>query len=276
MALDMQKKLETVGLILTKRGIINVPVMKVAEAIDISGSMSGVLARGDVQQAHDQILAVGMRFDDNGELDVFRFDDVADYVGTATPDDAGDYLLTEGIDVRGGTAYSPIVRLMTESFFKRPASATGNRSKTAIKPGAVVQEAKKPSLLSRLFGAKAEPALAPTATPKMTEVGDMPVFAFIITDGQPQSEGTTTEQQYRSIRPALLEAQKYPIYLQFVGVNSGRETFEVLRRFEKEFPNVGFVQMTGFVRSDDEFYDDVITQKFADWVKATCSQAATA
>lgn len=46
---------------------------KVALVLDISGSMGALYRKGLVQQFADRILALGCKFDDDGEIDVFLF-----------------------------------------------------------------------------------------------------------------------------------------------------------------------------------------------------------
>ena len=46
---------------------------KVCLVLDISGSMGGLYQRGLVQQFAERILALGCKFDDDGEIDVFLF-----------------------------------------------------------------------------------------------------------------------------------------------------------------------------------------------------------
>jgi stress response protein SCP2/uncharacterized protein YegL len=46
---------------------------KVCLVLDISGSMSGLYRKGLVQRFAERILALGCRFDDDGEIDVFLF-----------------------------------------------------------------------------------------------------------------------------------------------------------------------------------------------------------
>ena len=46
---------------------------KVALVLDISGSMMSLYKKGLVQQFSDRILALGCKFDDDGEIDVFLF-----------------------------------------------------------------------------------------------------------------------------------------------------------------------------------------------------------
>jgi hypothetical protein len=264
LSLVLQKeRAQKVGLILAKRGIIVVPTMKVAAVMDVSPSIEHEIRNGHCQNALDQIAGAGLRFDDDGSIDVYRLYEGADYVGSCTVDDVGSYMRTEGMSVMSGTAYSPSINLVTESFFVRPARAVGKRSSVAGQP--------KHTLASRItFGTPKPSALE-------TEVGNMPVFCFIVTDGEPQNEGRDVETQFRNIAPAIERASDYPIYLQFLGVSdNSSEQFRVLTRLAQEFPNVGFTRMSGFNRTDDEFYEAVITQKFGDWLKANVPQSATA
>lgn len=118
-AIDLQKKAENVGIILAKKGITQAPVMRVAVALDISYSMERIISSGALQNAFNQLMGVAVKFDDNGELDVFKFDTKCDYVGTSKPE-TGDYdqfVKQRGINVRGGTSYAPIVTSAMDFFF---------------------------------------------------------------------------------------------------------------------------------------------------------------
>jgi stress response protein SCP2 len=46
---------------------------RVALCLDISGSMAGLYRSGKIQQLAERILALGLRFDDDGEVDIFLF-----------------------------------------------------------------------------------------------------------------------------------------------------------------------------------------------------------
>lgn len=118
--IDLQKKSEAVGIQLAKKGINQAPTMRVGIALDISGSMSHIITSGMLQKAFNQMMGVSVQFDDNGELDVFKFDTRCEYVGTSKPE-AGDYdqyIRNNGIAARGGTSYSPIVKAARDFFFK--------------------------------------------------------------------------------------------------------------------------------------------------------------
>ncbi|SEO41610.1 VWA domain-containing protein [Trujillonella endophytica] len=80
---DLEKKLEhqapqmlslvkTAGVSLQKRGLAE-HTARVALVLDISGSMSGLFRSGAVQRLCERVLALGLRFDDDGVVDVFLF-----------------------------------------------------------------------------------------------------------------------------------------------------------------------------------------------------------
>jgi stress response protein SCP2 len=80
---DLEKKLttqapqmlslvKTAGVSLEKRGL-GEHTARVALVLDISGSMAGLYRSGAVQRLAERVLALGLRFDDDGEVDVFLF-----------------------------------------------------------------------------------------------------------------------------------------------------------------------------------------------------------
>ena len=60
------------GVSLTKRGL-GEHTARVALCLDISASMHGVFATGCVEKLVERVLALGLRFDDDGEVDVWLF-----------------------------------------------------------------------------------------------------------------------------------------------------------------------------------------------------------
>lgn len=152
MDFDLQKKAATVNNILLAKGVKTAPVLRVGAALDISGSMHGIISRGALQKAFDQLMGVSVKFDDNGELDVFKFNTRCKYVGTSKPTkgDYDKYIKNNRIEADGGTNYGPIVEESINFFFG---------------------EQKKGGFLG--FGAKSAPA------------DDTPVLMLILTDGEP-------------------------------------------------------------------------------------------
>jgi len=60
------------GVSLEKRGLAE-HTARVALVLDISGSMARLYKKGVVQRLAERVLALGLRFDDDGEVDVFLF-----------------------------------------------------------------------------------------------------------------------------------------------------------------------------------------------------------
>ncbi|SFT53745.1 Stress response protein SCP2 [Geodermatophilus amargosae] len=80
---DLEKKLattapqmlslvKTAGVSLEKRGL-DEHTARVALVLDISGSMAALYRAGAVQRLAERVLALGLRFDDDGVVDVFLF-----------------------------------------------------------------------------------------------------------------------------------------------------------------------------------------------------------
>ncbi|WP_369253075.1 VWA domain-containing protein [Geodermatophilus amargosae] len=80
---DLEKKLatsapqmlslvKTAGVSLEKRGL-GEHTARVALVLDISGSMAALYRAGAVQRLAERVLALGLRFDDDGVVDVFLF-----------------------------------------------------------------------------------------------------------------------------------------------------------------------------------------------------------
>lgn len=242
MAVDLSKRVKTAGVVLAKKGLTAPPIMRVAMALDISGSMDDEIRDGSVQNVMDQLQGVAGKFDDDGSIDIFKFDDRAEYVGLCEAADYGSFVKRQSIKARGGTAFSPFVKLITEHFF--PPQKSGG--------------------LGGLFK-------------KPTPVSDVPVLVLVITDGEPMSEGTYVDQQFARIAPALKEAGNHPIYWHFVGINNQGVEFKVLKELADALPNVGFIKMNGFNKSDEELYNEVLSEELIAWVKkAGAASTATA
>lgn len=116
-SLDLTKKVEAVGLNLQKHGITNVPKCAVKAALDISGSMSGLYSNGSVQKAFEQVLAFGMKFDDNGEVDMYAFNTRCFGLEVATERDYKNYIrenIQKKFNINEGTRYSPTFKQIVE------------------------------------------------------------------------------------------------------------------------------------------------------------------
>ncbi|MDP2341964.1 MAG: VWA domain-containing protein [Deltaproteobacteria bacterium] len=92
---------------------------RVALAIDISGSMNQMFKAGTVQRVVERILALAMKFDDNGAIDVFLFG-VNDYeVGELNEAGFFGYVDREIVAKRkleNGTKYAGVMKRIVDKY----------------------------------------------------------------------------------------------------------------------------------------------------------------
>lgn len=241
MDFDLTKKAEAFTFELAKKGIVNAPTMRVCAALDISGSMSDEIADGSLQKVLDQLGGIAIKFDDNGEIDVWKFDDRSDYVGVWTPDDYQTYVKSARISSRGGTSYSPFINDINRQMF-----SGGTKQVTVEKKG--------------FFGTK-----------KVVETQNVPgsrepVLVLVITDGEPMSD------RLDRIKDALRACSSNPIFFAFVGLSNQHTSFPTLESLNKEFTNVGFVKMR-FGAPDEELYEQIITDKLVTFLQSASVSA---
>lgn len=87
--INLMKK--TVGVILEKKKLTNV-VARVGLVLDISGSMRTLYKNGTVQKVVERILAVASKFDDDGMLDVWVYDNEYSRLKSVTESDFDNYV----------------------------------------------------------------------------------------------------------------------------------------------------------------------------------------
>ena len=82
---------KTAGVILEKKKLTNVTA-RVGLILDISGSMRTLYKNGTVQKVVERILAVASKFDDDGALDVWVYDNEFSRLKSVTERDFGNYV----------------------------------------------------------------------------------------------------------------------------------------------------------------------------------------
>lgn len=93
---------------------------KVAVVLDYSGSMDSLYRRGDMQKVLMRLMPLALKFDDNGELDVWLFTDSYKRITSLTIDNLEDYIEKVVYKSRfsmGGTSYSPVLKDVLEKYF---------------------------------------------------------------------------------------------------------------------------------------------------------------
>jgi stress response protein SCP2 len=138
---------------LEKRGL-GEHTARVALCLDISGSMHQLYRSGKMQALVERVLALGVRFDDDGEVDCFLFGQNAYEPGVVDVDNHHSYVAdTLAVHrLEGATYYGKAMELIRQ----------------------------------RYFGSS-----APRRSPHRDQ---LPVYVMFITDGQTMDEDTTREQ----------------------------------------------------------------------------------
>ncbi|MDF3835832.1 VWA domain-containing protein [Cupriavidus basilensis] len=243
--ITLEKRAAKVGIVLEKRQLAKPPTVRVGAALDISGSARDLYQSGIVQETHDRILGIALKFDDNGEVDTWTFTERFNRLPTATPDNYGsyisDYVLHADIDKWGGTKYAPVMSDIISFYFRSPAARPAGE---------------KRGFLSRLFGGASEEAAPIPAAP----ANGIPAWALFITDGQ------NPRADREQVRRLLNDSKKFPIYWSLVGVGDPSE-FGFLQELADDLPNVGFLHMETLDVPDEQLYEHLITPEFCTWVR---------
>lgn len=131
---------------------------KVALVLDISGSMGQLYRKGLVQQFADRILALGCKFDDDGEIDVFLFGKNVHHPAPMTLANARTYIrdVVEAHPLEADTCYGKAMEAVRRFYF--PDANGGER--------------------------------------KSVQSAPVPVFVMFVTDGS-TSDKSLTEKQLR-------------------------------------------------------------------------------
>lgn len=101
---------------------------KVAVVMDYSGSMSSLYRSGAVQDVLTRLMPLALRFDDNGELDVWIFDNSYHRMGSMDLSNFESYvkeeIMSKGYRM-GCTSYAPVLNDVLRKYFVEDA-ATSN------------------------------------------------------------------------------------------------------------------------------------------------------
>ncbi len=242
MTIDLRKKAEENLISLAKTAVISLDKKglggqraRVALALDISGSMTGLFTNGIVQSVCERTLGLGMNFDDNGAADVFLFG-VKDYsVGEIRKENFYEFVSREirpNYPLENGTNYAGVMQRIADEYF----------------PGAI-------GVKKGLFGLGRGKVTVKAPPPE-----EQPVYVIFVTDGN-CFDGERTAEIVR-------QTSHLGIFWQFVGV--GRENFEFLKQLDdldgRLIDNANFFQVNDLKKiSDEELYDRLLGE-FPDWL----------
>ena len=178
---DLSKKVQVT---LEKR---NAPVIKlrVGFAADVSGSAKGLYDSGLMQEITNRLQAMAIKFDDDGQLDMWAFDDKCIPLPAAISKDFNTYVHNNIMDlpnIWNGTLFTPVLDAMKAFYFGR----------TGVKG------------LFSMFTKSAAPSTDP-------------VYLVLETDGE-----NNDEELAEALISSLAEK---PVYLQLIGVGMANFKF---------------------------------------------------
>lgn len=213
-SLNLRK--ETFSISLRKNNMENV-MARVAVVMDKSGSMSSLYNKGKVQDVLERLLPIAIKFDDNGELDMWLFSTSAKRTEGITENDFYQYVEREVLgkkenDFWGGTNYAPAINDVVNKYVKE-------------------------------------------------EPSNVPCYVIFITDGENFDKDEA--------RRAIVEASKYNIFWQFVGI--GNENFKFLKSLDnmdgRVVDNANFFAINDLDNIADEKLYDMLLAEYPEWEK---------
>jgi stress response protein SCP2 len=237
--LDLTKR---AAVSLEKRGL-GEHTARVALCLDISASMDGLYRSGKIQALVERVLALGLRFDDNGQVDVFLFG-------------AGGYE-EPAVSVANHASYVP-------DMIRRRRLEAGTRYGAAMR---LIRE--------RYFGA-AGPRSQPFADTQ-------PVYVMFVTDGAPMDRKEAEEQlRFSSYEPVFWQFMAIGKSNKAVDAGESRKRGLLARIADSQFAfleqlddlpgrhldNADFFGVTDPANlSDDQLYDLLMTE-YPGWLEA--------
>lgn len=105
--------MKTAAVSLEKRGLGEARY-RVKLVLDISASMSREYRDGSVQRLAERALALATRLDDDGSVEVYLFGVKAHRRGSLSLDNVGGFVDRMGVQLEGGTHYSPVMTMLRE------------------------------------------------------------------------------------------------------------------------------------------------------------------
>jgi hypothetical protein len=221
MAIDLTKRAEKVGIILSKKQIRDIPC-QVKLAIDRSGSMNTLYRNKVVQDVVERVLAIGMNIDKDKIIDIWAFHNDSFELPSVNISNIEDFVDREIVKKisEGGTEYAPVM-------------------KDIVNSAAPVQT----GLFGKLFGKKSN--------------STDPSLAIFITDGENFDQQATEK--------VIVESQSKDLYWVLIGIGGGN--FSFIEYLGEKYPNAGYLKIDDIESiSDEDLYEDIISQEFADWV----------
>lgn len=210
--------------------------MDVVLALDVSGSMERMFKTGVVQKTLDKLFAVATLLDADKQLDVWVFDDASndlpEHMNEKNYENyVNKFIMNSNVDKWGGTFYAGVMQDIIDSYYDK--KVVGEKVEKKF-----------------LFFTNKEQVF------EYVNKSGKPVMVLFITDG---------ETSYPEKAEQIVANNTKSIYWNFIGV--GSSNFSVLKNIANKYGNAGFVKLTTLDISDEELYNNVLTQEVINFIK---------
>lgn len=110
---------EQINKICLEKKHLNNLVARVVLAVDYSGSMGCMYRSGKVQEVIEKIFPIALKFDDDGQMGVWKFSNDCDQLKDINIKNYLDYVNKEFKGNMGGTNYSPVIEDICNKYVER-------------------------------------------------------------------------------------------------------------------------------------------------------------
>lgn len=209
---------------------------RVGFSCDASGSMRSTYSNGLMNSLMEMLLVVGLKFDDNGEMEVAAFSNHNIVLPNMTEDNFKGYVDNHIVKNRnnnfwGGTYFSPSIKYFIDEWFPKD---------TSIKPS---------GFFGKFFGKKEE----------QQSIKMEPAFLIVQTDGQLHDVAETYD--------ILDKITNLPIFITFITTGCSRVSEDILD-FSRRYKNVQSILFEDYNSiNEDSLYTDLISDKVRDFFK---------
>ena len=211
---------------------------RVGFSCDASGSMSSTYGSGLMNSLMEMLLVVGLKFDDNGEMEVSAFSNSNTVLPNMTEDNFKRYVETNILQNRsgnfwGGTYFAPSIKYFMNEWFPEQKKENTNGG-----------------FFSKFFGKKEE---------VKQNVNYEPAFLIVQTDGDLHDVDETTE--------ILDQLENLPLFVTFITTGRDYVSKDVLN-FAQRYKNVQSILFEDYNSiNEDKLYTDLISDKVRDFFK---------